>query len=419
MPLKKKNTQKKRFKWGIWFVIEQNSNDFRLPHTNSTGSMRTFSIFVILLGALWNCQAQNRAGYDLSALRLKNYAAFRVGAAVSPSHIQNDSLYTQTLVNEFNQITATNHMKMYHIWKSPDSMSFSKADFLVNFAEAHHMKVHGHTLLWHYGLPEWIAQYPGDSAAFEALIRDYIHTVVGRYKGRIKSWDVVNEAFGEETGTLRPGTFLSRMGPDYIARCFVYAHQADPDALLFYNDFGMEYDSLKLSAVIAMVNDFRKRGIPIHGIGLQCHTQIGYASYAGFRRMFDECAKTGLLVHISELDVTVNGNMEDNKGKATAFDPDLALAQKERVRFVVDCYTHLPAECRFAITTWGVSDKDSWLRNWAGPKNEWPLLFDDTYQRKPCYYGFLEGLGYKADSNTDISPGKKPRKRNIQNNLYH
>jgi len=215
-------------------------------------------------------------------------------------------------------------------------------------------------------------------------MKTHIQTVVSHFKGKVGSWDVVNEAF-EDDGTLRKSIWWQKLGPDYIARCFQYAHEADPDALLFYNDYGQEYSPAKRTAIVNMVNDLKSRGIPIHGIGLQVHTRYNMST-ANLAAAISSAAQTGLKVHIAELDIAVNPNNDP----ALVFTPALAAAQAQQYKFIVQTYHGIPAAQQFGITTWNVSDADSWIPP-TYKRPDWPLPFDSGYRRKPAYYAILEG----------------------------
>jgi endo-1,4-beta-xylanase len=157
---------------------------------------------------------------------------------------------------------------------------WQNADHLVDFCQTYNKQLHGHTLVWHIQQPVWLKEFEGDSAAWEGLMKTHIQTIVGRYKGKVKSWDVVNEAIDDKDASqMRKTIWSEHLGDDYIARAFQYAYEADPDALLFYNDYGIEDNNPKLMAVLKMVDNLKARGIPIHGVGLQMH--INHKTPAG------------------------------------------------------------------------------------------------------------------------------------------
>ncbi|WP_019990800.1 endo-1,4-beta-xylanase [Rudanella lutea] len=317
---------------------------------------------------------------------LRSVASFPVGAAINPSLLTGKPLYRQTLETEFSSITSENHLKMRQVHPEKDRYDWSGGNTIVDFANQTGKRMHGHALVWHQSVPDWVTQFKGDSLAWENLLRDHITTVVKQYKGKIAAWDVVNEAFLDD-GTLRPTLWLQNLGPGYIARSFVYARQADPAVKLFYNEYGQEYSTKKLAAVLAMVADFRKRNIPIDGVGLQMHTNIDHPD-AQIENAIRQTAATGLLVHISELDVRVN------QAKTANFSPTDALWQRQKAKYqaIATAYrTIVPPAQQHGITTWNVSDADSWIPSFC-QCNDFPLPFDKDFKKKAAYDGFLTGL---------------------------
>ncbi len=314
-------------------------------------------------------------------------ATFSIGAATSVSAL-NSTIYSNTLSANFTQITAEYEMKMARIWTGPNNYSWTAADALVTYAETHNMDVHGHTLVWYNSFPEWFKTANYDSAAFETNVKNYITAVVTRYKGRVKSWDVANEVFADGGGLRAEGT-IKPVFQDPIAfygRCFQYARAADPDAKLFYNDYSVVIDAGKRNAMKKMATRFAQEGYPIDGFGDQFHYRVSTDKNT-IKTGFNDLASTGLLIHLSELDIIMNVNKLDNY-EFTATEQE---KQYTSYRFIVEMYEKLPAAQKFAITTWGVSDNSTWLTGWWHPK-EYPLLFDANYQKKRAYYGFLDGL---------------------------
>ncbi|WP_134087954.1 endo-1,4-beta-xylanase [Olivibacter sp. XZL3] len=311
---------------------------------------------------------------------LRNLSPFPFGAAVNVGLLKNNNNYRQLVVREFNSLTPENAMKTRFIHPQQDTYAWADADYLVDFADEHNMRVHGHTLVWYKNLPDWIINFQGDSIAWEQLFRSHIQTVVSRYKGRIGSWDVVNEALNNEGTGMRPSLWLTKLGPDYIARAFQYAHDADPDALLFYNDYGNEYGPTKRNAIINLVKGLKDAGVPIHGVGMQMHTRVNREDQFHASAITNTATETGLLIHIAELDIAVN---PDNNPDLV-FTETLAAQQAQKYGHIVETFTGINTNQRFGITTWNVTDGDSWI---PGTYNrpDWPLPFDASYQRKPAY----------------------------------
>lgn len=318
-------------------------------------------------------------------ITLQSKAKFPMGASIDNIRLQNNATYRDIVRTEFNSITVENMMKMGYIQPNRGQFSYERANVIVDFARQNNKRVHGHTLVWHESMPDWVRNFQGDSLAWENLFKTHIQTVAGYYKGKVAAWDVVNEAFNDN-GTLRETIWSSRLGRDYVARAFRYAREADPDALLFYNDYGQEYATAKLNAMITMVEDFKKRGIPIDGIGLQMHTNIN-ASDIGIQNAINVSARTGLKIHISEIDILLN---PDN---ANISSPTGDMLERQRVKYrtIVKAYNALPASQKYGITQWNVGDADSWIRTYV-MRNDFPLPFNMNYQRKPAYDGILEGL---------------------------
>jgi endo-1,4-beta-xylanase len=352
-------------------------------------------LFTLSLGILffWAC-SKNEDSVAVTPIKqptvvqdtiLYKMLPFQIGASVSVNLMKNNSKYSGIVTKEFSSITAENAMKFGGLHSSENNFNFTDADYLVGYAQQNNKRVHGHTLVWYTSLPTWVTNFQGDSLAWENLLKTHIQTVVSHFKGKIVSWDVVNEDF-EDTGVQRNSIWKKHLGSDYVARCFQYAHEADPNALLFYNDYGHEYSSAKREAISKMLADFKKRGIPIHGTGMQFH-MTHTQSDANIVAAITSAAATGLRVHISELDIRVN----NEKNKNIVFTSALAQLQASRYKFVVKTYNSIPINQQYGITTWNVSDADSWIPNWLGAP-DFPLPFDANYLRKPAYKGIIEGV---------------------------
>ncbi len=316
---------------------------------------------------------------------LRDRAAARglfVGAAVDAVALQNDPQYAQTLGREFDMLTAENVMKFEHIHPEQGRYDFSAADLLVDFAEAHDMQVRGHTLVWHYQIPPWLEQGNWTKEELTAILRDHILTVVGHYRGRVLAWDVVNEAIDDD-GSLRDTIWLDGIGPEYLDLVFQWAHEADPDALLFYNDYGGEGLGEKSDAVYALVSGMKARGVPIHGVGLQMHVSISdYPLAEEIRANIQRLGDLGLTVHVTELDVRVRKPVTQDKldTQANVYREIMSACLSE-------------AACE-AFVMWGFTDKYSWVP-WFFEGYNAALLFDDQYQPKPAYFALMEILAEK------------------------
>jgi len=361
-----------------------------------TGKTIMKLLFLLLLLLLCSCKKKDVAT-PTPDISLKSVAPFPVGAAINPWLLKSNFNYYGRVATEYNSVTTENVLKFNFVEPQQNQFDFSEGDTILNFAKAQHMRVHGHNLVWHnaLALPSWVINFSGNAAAWEVLFKNHIETEVAHYKGQIASWDVVNEAIRDDNGALRnldvnPGDgsiWRRNLGPDYIARAFQYAHEADPNALLFYNDYGQEWNSVKLDSMIALVNGLKNRGIPINGIGMQCHIDINM-DQANFKTALQKLVATGLLIHISELDIAVNPGNDPN----ITYNYTLQLQQSNMFQFVVQTYkTTVPKAQQYGITTWNVGDADSWIPGFYNRK-DWPLPFDSLYRRKNCYNGYLNGL---------------------------
>lgn len=328
---------------------------------------------------------------------------FLVGAALNGAQFSGrDTLGAGLVAEQFNQVSPENVLKWESIHPEPGRYAFEGPDRYVEFGEAHDMFIVGHTLVWHSQTPQWVFQdAEGNPASRDTLLarmRDHIHTVVGRYKGRIDGWDVVNEALNED-GTLRPSPWREIIGDDYIARAFEFAREADPDAELYYNDYSLP-NPAKRDGAVALVRGLQERGVDITGIGMQGHYGLDSPSLALVDSSISAFAALGVDVMITELDIDVLPRAIRNQGaevsdRAAMRDelnpyadalPDSiqqALAQRYAGLFnlFLDHSGHLTR-----VTFWGVTDGDSWKNNWPvrGRTNH-PLLFDRQGQPKPAF----------------------------------
>lgn len=334
-----------------------------------------------------NAKAKVAGATSLAAATgLATVAPCKVGAAVNVSLMKSTANYRNLVLAEYNSVTAENAMKMAINHPSQGTYNWADGDWLVNFALTNSIRVHGHTLIWH-NEPGWVTNFVGTTAQWEDLMKTHIQTVVAHYKGKVVSWDVVNEAVAND-GTMRNTVWLQHLGRGYVARAFTYAHQADPAALLFYNDYGHEYNNVtKRDSIFALINRLKAQGIPIHGIGMQMHTNSSQA-LSTVVTAINMAVATGLRVHISELDINMNPN-----GTATTYTQAIADAQKNKYKLFAQQVKAIPVAQRFGLTTWNLTDGDTWLNNWYTPyRPTWPLPFDAAYQRKAAYDGLVEGF---------------------------
>lgn len=318
---------------------------------------------------------------------------FFVGMAVKASQLTDGSSYDIILKNEFSSISAEYEMKMDPISTASGVYNWTAADKIVAYGNSNGINVHGHALVWHNAIPAWLKDFSGTDAEFALEVKKYITDVVTHYAGKVKSWDVVNEAV-DDNGSMRNTLFLKRMGPNYIKDCFQWARNAanaagDTHLLLFYNDYATSTNIAKQDKVFSIVDDL-KAGNLIDGIGFQMHNKYLTPTKAQIETDINRAVAKGLKIHVSELDIQVNPSND-----ITTFTNERRLAQKEKYKEMVKIYNALPAANKYALTIWGMRDNDSWIPystelNHTG--NDWPLLYDSNFAVKSSHTGFLEGL---------------------------
>ncbi|MFS0725576.1 endo-1,4-beta-xylanase [Paenibacillus sp. 1P07SE] len=311
---------------------------------------------------------------------------FLVGAAVNPRTL---TAQRELLGSHFNSVTAENEMKFERLQPEEGRYTFEHADQMMAFAKEHDMGVRGHTLVWHNQTPAWVFEDgSGGTIGREGLLarmKTHIDTVVGRYKGRIYAWDVVNEAVSDSgPEVLRESQWLSIAGDDFIARAFEYAHAADPDALLFYNDYN-EAVPEKREKIYTLVKSLLDQDVPIHGIGLQAHWSLHHPDADHIRTAIERYASLGLKLHITELDVSVFGH-DDRRTDLLEPAPGMLEQQAERYAEFFDLFREY-SEHITSVTFWGAADDYTWLNNFPvrGRRN-WPFLFDAEHQPKPAFW---------------------------------
>lgn len=304
-----------------------------------------------------------------------------MGAAVAFPPLKNDPLYQQLLPREFNLASIENSMKFEFIHPQPQVYAFDEADYITNFAKNHQMKVFAHVLVWHIQLPKWLTEGKFTREQLITILRDHIHKVVGRYQGKVKAWDVVNEAFNDD-GTLRNTFWLQGIGPDYIEMAFRWAREADPNVGLYYNDYGAETVNPKSNAIYNLVNNLKAKGVPITGVGFQAHLGLGWTpSKVAIQENLNRFSQSGFKIHISEMDVQIQG------GKGTV-QQNLEEQAKIYADLMEVCLSN--KSCK-GFTVWGLTDKFSWIPGWT-KKDDAPLLFDVNYRPKPAYYALIKVL---------------------------
>ncbi|WP_437750989.1 endo-1,4-beta-xylanase [Sorangium sp. So ce1389] len=311
-----------------------------------------------------------------------------IGAAISGSGL-NDNGYKSVAAAEHNYVTAENEMKWNAVEPNPGQFSWGSADNIVNWAVSNRMQVKGHTLVWHNQLPGWANSLSG-AAQVEQAMRRHIEGVMGHFKDRVHTWDVVNEAVLTDSDTgvgnprMRPSVFFNALGERFIDLAFEIAREQDPTAKLYYNDYSIDALNEKADFVYEMVKGMVERGVPIDGVGFQMHigppnNEAGGADVEANLRRFSEL---GLEVLISEMDINRCSNQVT------------AEEQLEYYHDIVAACFQLP-KC-VGITFWGINDGRSWLNSWSGAlcngQSSQSLLFNDQYQKKETYNKVMDAL---------------------------
>jgi len=333
---------------------------------------------------------------------------FLIGAAVNQDQFtERDARGLSIIASQFNSITPENVLKWVSVHPQPDQYNFAGPDAYVAFGEKYHMFIVGHTLIWHNQTPRWVFEddkhHSLDRATLLDRMRDHIHTVVGRYKGRIKGWDVVNEALNED-GTLRPSPWLKIIGEDYLVKAFQFAHEADPDAQLYYNDYSLENEP-KRKGAIELITKLKAAGVPVYAVGLQGHDKMDWPTPEQEDATIAAFARLGIKVNITELDIDLLPRATRSQGADIAMTaearPELnpfahglpeAMQQSLATRYADLFRVFLKhREVIDRVTFWGVTDADSWLNNWpVQGRTSYPLLFDRSGRAKPAFEAVLQ-----------------------------
>ena len=368
------------------------------------------SILTITLAIIFGSYANGQEKNNIEKTTLKDLTAgkFFIGVAVNTKQVEGKNTKALKLIKRhFNSIVAENCMKSEVIHPEENRYDFTQADKFVEFGEKNNMFIIGHCLIWHSQLSPWFCvDKDGNNVTPEVLkarMKDHIYTIVGRYKGRIKGWDVVNEAI-ENDGSWRKTKFYEILGKDYIPLAFQYAHEADPNAELYYNDYGMQ-DVGRRNEVVNMINELKKEGVRVDAIGMQGHMGMDYPDINEYEKSINAFASTGAKIMITEWDMsalpTINtgANIADKVNYNKMLNPypeslpdSVSKIWNDRMKSFFHLFLkHSDVITR--VTAWGVTDGDSWKNNWPmRGRREYPLLFDRNYEPKPF---IKELLNYK------------------------
>lgn len=348
----------------------------------------TAALLVGAVGSPVSAQKQTSRG-------LKTYYEdyFPIGVAVSPRSLKTAD-EVDLILREFNSITPENAMKMAPMHPKEDVYNWRDADSIVAFAQKNKLKVRGHTLCWHEQAPSWMfVDDTGKQVSKEVLLKrlkDHITTIVRRYKGKIYAWDVVNEAIDDNPeNLLRNSKWLEICGDEFIEKAFQYAHEADPDALLFYNDYNTERPE-KRERIYKLLKRLVEKGVPVHGVGLQAHWSIYEPSEAELRKAIEQYSSLGLQIHFTELDVSVYPWEKERRGRrpgeSDEYTAELQRKQAEQYRMFFRVFREYKKSVT-SVTFWNISDRTTWLDMYPvrGRKN-YPLLFDTQLKPKEIYW---------------------------------
>ena len=329
--------------------------------------------------------------------------SFLVGAALNQAQFTEQDQRGAAIVKaQFNTITSENVLKWQLVHPQPGRYDFAAPDKYVEFGERNGMVIVGHTLVWHQQTPRWVfedaAGAPVSRDTLLARLHDHIRTVVGRYRGRVKGWDVVNEAVDED-GTLRKTPWLAIIGEDYLVKAFEFAREADPDAELYYNDYSVE-NAPKRNGVIALIRKLQAAGVRVAAVGLQGHNKMAWPTVAQQDSTIAAIAALGVKVTITELDIDVlpaatrsqGAEVTLNAAPAAGFDPYVAGLPDSVQQALASRYADLfrvylkHRNVINRVTFWGVTDGDSWLNGWpVRGRTSYPLLFDRAGRPKPAF----------------------------------
>jgi len=352
-------------------------------------------IYFPLLMILNSCKApQSVANYAADKRGLKDFyqSYFSIGVAVGVKNLVGDE--AKLIKKQFNSLTAENAMKMGPIQPREGFFYWKDADSIVNFAVKNGIKIRGHNLCWHEQTPNWFFKgRDGKEVTKDVLLqrlKDHITAVVSRYKGKIYAWDVVNEAIDDDPAKfMRDSKWYQICGEDFIVKAFEYAHAADPQAKLYYNDYNTERPE-KRERIYKLLKSLKDKGVPVDGVGLQAHWSLQEPTEMELRTAIERYSSLGLKIQFTEVDMSIypwEKNKRDRKpGESDEFTAELQQKQAEQYAMVFKLFREYK-DVITNVTFWNISDRHSWLDEYPvmGRKN-YPLLFDSHLQPKKAYW---------------------------------
>ena len=377
--------------------------------------MKKYQKITGALGLTYACAALSACA---EATLKDSYADEFLIGTIMPGGLDPDATFTDdpielgVVARDFNALTAENCMKPMFMQPNEGEYFFKASDYCVDFAEANSMALVGHTLVWHAMTADWFfkdeaGQLPSRELMLERM-RTHIDTVVGRYKGRIPYWDVVNEAVlyqgAGNSAVFRESPWFKAIGEDYIELAFRHTHAVDPDAKLYYNDYNMTKKE-KVDFVLEMVSGMRAKGVPIHGVGMQGHWVLDWPSSSDIEYALRTFADAGIPVSITELDITVlpdppshsGANVTDDVEYAEKYNPysqsipdEVLQKQADRYQEIFELFLKYKSNIE-RVSFWGTSDSQSWKNSYPMKgRTDYPLLFDRKFNSKPAYHSLLK-----------------------------
>jgi len=369
--------------------------------------MGFFTILALIAGlsSVFSCKGKLKQSgdNDTTTSLYKVYEDhFKIGVALSDKGME-DSLNVVLIKKHFNSITAENAMKWEFIHPEPGQYDFGPADRFVEFGEKNGMYIVGHVLVWHSQTPAWVfTDDAGKRVSRDTLLnrmREHIHTVVGRYKGKVHCWDVVNEAIDDD-GSIRKNIWYEITGVDYVQKAFEYAREADPAAVLIYNDYSLP-TPVKREGVVALIKNIQANGVKVDAIGEQAHYHLDYPDLNDLEQSIIAFSKLGCKVMITEMDINILPHPWHYQGADVGFNfqydentnpyPEALPDSMQKV--LADRYASLfeifirQSETIDRVTLWGIQDGSSWLNHWPiKGRSNYPLLFNRSYQPKPAFW---------------------------------
>lgn len=354
--------------------------------------MKKLLLLIVLANLILVCHSQDKNQTQLIPSLCEKYRDFfPIGAAVSPRVLKSaDSIL---IINQYNSLVAENHMKPMWIQPKENTFIFENADYVAAFAKRHNMKLRGHTLVWHNQTPDWFFK-EGDQPASKEVLKERMHkhiqTIVSRYKDSVYGWDVVNEAVSEKKGEYLRSTspWYKIFGEEFIELAFRYAREANPKAMLFYNDFN-SWQPEKRDKIIRLVKSLQEKGIKVDGIGMQGHWKIGSPTKEQIETAIDMYSALGVTVQITEFDVSIYQSDQDKQVEMT---PELEQQQADYYQMCFEVFRSRKDKIS-GVTFWGAADNYTWLNNFPvrGRKN-YPLIFDIKLQPKKGFFQVVNFL---------------------------